>query len=445
MPSATKSLTSRNQWSIETNTAGERSLLERDMAFSIQGNSNAPCVMSVRRAEGIWLEDSDGRRVADLYGNNAHHIGYRHPVLVAALHRQLDQLTLAPRGLTSETSIELGETLARMWGDPNAKVGLTPSGGDANDAAICVAKAATNRYKTISFYDSFHGRNAGALSVGGGYNDRRMLGPVMPGTLKVPPPWRHGDEHLGLDEEDYARHSLNAMRTVFEYERDIAAVVAETIRNYAHVPPDWFWGEVRALCDEYGALMVMDEIATGLGKTGQLFNHERFGFRPDVTTVGKALGGAAMPVAGMIINPDLDLPQESDIGYVTHEKNAMSARAALTTLQIMETAALADRSKSLGEIARVRLDEVASRHASVREVRSAGLMLTLDFRNPSFTRGQAEAFAEATFRACVEGGVLPVFPHAGSITFSMPLVISEEDLSDSIEVIDKSLAVAETH
>ncbi len=444
MQSVTEQLPSRNEWSKTTRSAAERSLLKRDMAFSILGNFNAPCVMSVQSAEGIWLVDAGGRRIADLYGNNAHHIGYRHPVLVEALHRQLDELTLAARGLTSEISIELGETLAAMWGNPSAKVGFTPSGGDANDAAICVAKAATGRYKTISFYDSFHGRNAGALSVGGGYNDRRMLGPVMPGTLKVPPPWRHGGEHLGPDDEAYALHSLNAMRTVFEYERDIAAVVAETIRNSPHVPPDWYWGEVRALCDEYGALMVMDEIATGLGKTGHLFNHERFGFRPDLTTVGKALGGSVMPVAGMIVNPDLDLPTESDLGYVTHEKNAMSARAALTTLQIMRDNALPARAGSLGEIARARLEEIAERHPSVREVRSAGLMLALEFGNGEIEGRPAKEFAEAVFRACVERGVLPVLPYSSSVTLSMPLVIEKSDLLDSIEITESAVAAVES-
>ena len=444
MQSVTNPLPSRNEWSKNTRNAAERSLLERDMAFSILGNFNAPCVMSVQSAEGIWLVDAGGRRIADLYGNNAHHIGYRHPVLVDALHRQLDQLTLAARGLTSETSIELGETLATLWGDPGAKVGFTPSGGDANDAAICVAKAATGRYKTVSFYDSFHGRNAGALSVGGGYNDRRMLGPVMPGTLKVPPPWRHGGEHLGPDEEAYALHSLNVMRTVFEYERDIAAIVAETIRNSPHVPPDWYWGEVRELCDEYGALMVMDEIATGLGKTGYLFNHERYGFRPDITTVGKALGGSVMPVAGMIVNPELDLPKESDLGYVTHEKNTMSARAALTTLQIMHDDALPARARSLGEIARARLEEIAERHSSVREVRSAGLMLALDFGNVSNNGRTAKEFAEAVFRACVDRGVLPVLPYSSSATFSMPLVIEKTDLLNSMEIIDEAVEVVES-
>ena len=443
MLGTTQSLASRNEWSKRTKSAGERALLERDMVFSIAGNNNSPCVMSVRSANGIWLEDASGRRCADFYGNNAHHIGYRHPVLIEALHKQLDQLTFTPRGLTSETSIELGETLPTLWGDPKAKVSLAPSGGDANDAAICVAKASTGRYKTVSFYDAFHGRNSGALSVGGGYSDRRTLGPVMPGTLKVPPPYRHGGEHLGFNEEAYAQHSLDAMRHVFEYERDIAAVVAETIRNNAHPPPDWYWGEVRQLCDAYGALMVMDEVATGLGKSGWLFNHERYGFRPDITTVGKALGGTVMPVAGMIINPGLDLPEDADLGYVTHEKNTMSARAALTTLEILRDDELPDRAKSLGERAYARLEEVREKHSSIREVRSAGLMLALDLKNASPDPIQAKAFTEVFFRACVDGGVLPMFPEGSSVTFSIPLVIDESDLEDSIEVIEEAVQTAE--
>ncbi len=174
------------------------------------------------------------------------HIGYRHPVLIEALHKQLDQLSFTARGLTSETSIELAEALPSMRG-AKAKVSLAPSGGDANDAASCVAKANTGRYKTDSCYDAFHGRSRGTLSVGGHFSDRRNLGPAISGILKVPFPCRHGNEHLGFGEEAYARHALNAMRRVFGYEREIAAVAAETIRNEAHPPPDWYWAEVRVL------------------------------------------------------------------------------------------------------------------------------------------------------------------------------------------------------
>ena len=244
-----------------------------------RGNNNYPCVVSVRNAEAIWLGDAGGKRHADSYGNNALQIGYRHPALIDAQHKQLDQLTFTARGVTSETSIELGEALPSMWG-AKAKVSLAPSGGDANDAASCVAKANTGRYKTDSCYDAFHGRSRGTLSVGSHFSDRRKLGPAIPGILKVPPPYRHGNEHLGFDEEAYARHALNAVRHVFEYEREIAALAAETIRNEAHPPPDWYWAEGRVLCAAYGAPMIMDEIATRLGKTGWSFNRGRRGFGP---------------------------------------------------------------------------------------------------------------------------------------------------------------------
>ena len=183
------------------------------MAFSIAGNNNSPCVMSVRSANGIWLEDASGRRCADFYGNNAHHIGYRHPVLIEALHKQLDQLTFTPRGLTSETSRSSSARYclrSALWGDPKAKVSLAPSGGDANDAAICFRCESQHqgRYKTVSFYDAFHGRNSGALSVGGGYSDRRTLGPVMPGTLKVPPPSGHS---VAVNSRRRLRRSLNSL------------------------------------------------------------------------------------------------------------------------------------------------------------------------------------------------------------------------------------------
>ena len=235
-----------------------------------------------------------------------------------------------------------------------------------------------------------------------------------------------------------------------------AAVVAETIRNNAHPPfPDWYWGEVRASLAGGEHLVMLTAHSNMVAAVwtrsrpawaspdGWLFNHERYGFRPDITTVGKALGGTVVPVAGMIINPGLDLPEDADLGYVTHEKNTMSARAALTTLEILRDDELPDRAKSLGERAYARLEEVREKHSSIREVRSAGLMLALDLKNASPDPIQAKAFTEVVFRACVDGGVLPMFPEGSSVTFSIPLVVDESDLEDSIEVIEAAVQTAE--
>ena len=297
------------------------------------------------------------------------------------------------------------------------RIALAPSGSDAIEIAVCVAKACTGRHKTLSFYDAYHGRSLGALSVGGTYSDREQLEPLVPGALRVPPHYRHGNEELGFDHETYARHSLDAVRAVFEYERDIAAVVGETIRNGAYVPPDWYWPAVRELCDSYGSLLILDEVPTGLGKTGWLFNHERFGIRPDITVIGKALGGAVMPVAGTIVDGRLNLPSDLDLGYFTHEKNPSIDTGGIDDAGNYPGRAFGVAGEDAwGEVAADALESLKAKFASIREVRCAGLMLAIDFGGPAMGRKKAGEFAEMVYRASVDAGVIPLFPAKSTVT-----------------------------
>jgi 4-aminobutyrate aminotransferase len=434
---------SRKEWVYANRSEAEISILERDRSISILGNNNDPSLMVIERAEGVYIENTSGQKFIDLYGNNCHHIGYRHPDLMTALENQMGIATFSGRGFTNQISINLAETLANLWGDRLARVSTAPSGSDAVEIAINIAKAATQKYKTISFYDAYHGRSFGALSIGGRYSDKSMLGPMVPGAIHVPPYFRHGDESLGFDHEPYAQYSLESIRTAFKYEPDIAAVIVEPIRNGAYVPPDWYWPEVRSLCDQYGALLVFDEIPTGLGKTGALFNHTHFNVRPDITVVGKALGGAVLPVAAVIVGPSVSVPIAPNLGYFTHEKNLLSARAALTVLEIIQNYDLISRTINLGSWAKMRLQDLASRCPSVREIRCVGLMAAIDFGPEDGDREFATNFAQLVYRETIDSGVIPILPSGSSMTLSIPLVISQDELAKAIDVVETSIQAVE--
>src|SRR5262249_6777898 len=142
----------------------------------------------------------------------------------------------------------------------------------------------------------------------------------------------------------------------------IACVVAEPIRSNCVVPPDWLWPEVRALCDRFGALLVFDEIPSGLGKTGRFFAHQHFDVRPDAVVFGKALGGGVLPISAVIADARLDVAPELTLGHYTHEKNPMTTRAALTTLQIIDEEGLVDRARRMGDYAAWKIDRLANPH-----------------------------------------------------------------------------------
>lgn len=158
----------RAAWaSKETNTA-TNTLLQRDSDAFLHQALSSPCVSTIARAEGIWIEDTSGRRFMDFHGNSVHHIGYGHPRLVQAIKDQLDNLPFAPRRFTNEPAVALAEKLADIMPGELGKSLFTTGGSDAIEVAMKVARAVTGRHKTISFWDSFHGAGFGAASVGGG-------------------------------------------------------------------------------------------------------------------------------------------------------------------------------------------------------------------------------------------------------------------------------------
>src|SRR5262245_54654716 len=170
-------------------TAEGRKLVEADSRHFLHQAASTPCVSAVRRAAGVWVEEVGGHRFMDFHGNNVHHLGYAHPRLVAALKAQLDELTFSPRRFTNEPAVALARRLGALAPEPLGKVLLAPSGNDAMEIALRLARVATGRYKTVSFWDAYHGAGLAASSVGGERDYRSgRNGPLLAGTEHVAPP-----------------------------------------------------------------------------------------------------------------------------------------------------------------------------------------------------------------------------------------------------------------
>jgi 4-aminobutyrate aminotransferase len=355
----------RARWSA--NLVGTaRAAVDADAAAFLHQSVSTPCLNAIRRAEGIWIEDLQGRRYMDFHGNNVHHIGYGHPRLIAAIKDQLDTLPFSPRRYTNDVAIELAEKLGAISPGDLGKVLFTTGGSDAIEVALKVARAATGRFKTVSFWDAFHGAGFGASSIGGEQLFHSgAIGPLLTGSEHVAPfscyrcPYGYPVPEIGSDgQPDLAPCQMtcaNMVRYVIEKQGDVAAVVAEPLRAVPTIPPPGFWRAVRQACDAAGALLIFDEIPTGLGRTGHMFACTPEGVVPDILVLGKALGGGVLPIAAAIARPDLDVAGAYAIGHYTHEKNPVTARAALTTLQIIEDEGLAERAHVLGARALTRL------------------------------------------------------------------------------------------
>jgi 4-aminobutyrate aminotransferase len=267
------------------------------------------------------------------------------------------------------------------------------------------------------------------------------LGPLLEGAIHVPPFYRQpesdGDE--AVDSPQWANASLDAIRFAFERERDIAAVIAEPIRSTPHIAPSWYWPEVRRLCDKHGALLVFDEIPTGLGKTGKLFSSEHVGTRPDITVLGKALGGGILPLAAVIASSNLDCSPELSLGHYTHEKNPFCARAALTMLQIIEDEGLIQHAAELGAHAMTQIAQMARRQPLVRGARGRGLLFAIAIQ-PAGTAKRLGDIVDSIFWRVLDKGVNLSASEGHDLTVTAPLTISQSELEAGLALIEEAIS-----
>jgi 4-aminobutyrate aminotransferase len=430
----------RRAWAAKHPDRATRDLLARDADAFMHQSLSSPCVSTIAKAEGIWIEDTAGRRYMDFHGNSVHHIGYGHPRLIAAIKDQLDQLPFAPRRFTNEPAVQLAEKLGQIAPGDLSKVLFTTGGSDAVEVALKIARAATGRFKTISFWDAFHGAGFGAASVGGEATFRsHIAGPLMTGAEHVAPfnCYRCPYNHAGPDVCGLACAGM--IDYVLGRETDVAAVIAEPMRAVPVVRPPGFWKQVREACNRHGALLIMDESPTGLGKTGRMFAFEHDDVIPDIVILGKALGGGVLPIAAVIARRELDVCGDFAIGHYTHEKNPVTARAALNTLQIIEDEGLVQRSAELGAHALDRLHAFAPRSPFVGDIRGRGLMLGVEIVEERATKTAAPDRAERIYYRSLAAGLSFKISAGCVLTLSPPLTIAKTDLDRALHIVEQAI------
>ena len=438
----------RAEWQARTLEPQTQALLERDARVFLHQSLSTPCLSAVRRAQGAWLEDTGGRRYLDFHGNNVHHLGYGHPAVKAAIRAQIDDLPFAPRRYTCEPAVTLAERLADIAPSGLEKVLFMPGGSEAVEVALKVARAATGRFKTVSFWDSFHGAGFGAASVGGEQMFRSgPIGPLMPGSEHIAPfaCYRCAYGHASADGTPPVERCQLACASYLEYvlerEGDVAAVVAEPMRAVPYVPPPGYWQRVRDACDRHGALLIFDEIPTGLGKTGRMFACEHDGVVPDIMVLGKALGGGILPLAAVLCQADLDVGGDWAFGHYTHEKNPVMCRAGLATLEVIEGEGLVERTQRLGRHMAERLAKLQTRHSIVGSVRGRGLLHGLELVTDRRSKEPAHDLAESVLYRALDRGLSFKVSLGSVLTLSPPLTITADELDFGLDRLEQALSM----
>lgn len=379
-----------------------------------------------------------GRRYLDFHGNCVHQVGFRNRRVIEAVKAQMEALPFCTRRYTNLPAIKLAKKLAELAPGNLNKVLFAPGGAEAVGMALKLARAATGRFKTISMWDSFHGASLDVISVSGEALFRQGIGPLLPGAEHVPPP---DPAHCPWDcAPECSLQCARYVEYVLEKEGDVGAVIAETVRSTPYIPPREYWQTIRAACDRHGALLILDEIPTGLGRTGKMFVCEHYGIVPDLLVLGKGLGGGIFPLAALIAREDLDVMKEGALGHYTHEKNPVACAAGLATLACLEEDGLLENARIMGEYALEKLKALAEKHAIIGSVRGLGLLLGVELIRDRKTRARAVEEAEQVMYSSLSRGLSFKLMMGNVIQLTPPLTITKDQLDEALNVLDASLA-----
>lgn len=428
----------RKQWLAEKINSETKAWLDEDAKYFLHQSLSTPCLNVFKGCDGIYVEDLQGRRYMDFHGNNVHQVGFRNRRVIDAIKAQLDELPFCTRRYTNIPAIKLAKKLAELAPGHLNKVLFAPGGTSAIGMALKLARAATGRFKTISMWDSFHGASLDAISVGGESIFRQGIGPLLPGTEHVPPPdpsqcpFKCG-EQCSLQCAEYVEY-------VLKKEGDVAAVVAETVRSIPFIPPPDYWKIIRAACDKHGALLILDEIPHGLGRTGRMFTCEHYGIVPDMLVIGKGLGGGVFPLAALLAREDLNVMPDRALGHYTHEKNPVACAAGLATIECIEADGLLENARALGEHALRRIERMKEKYPLVGGGRGLGLLLGIELVKDRQTREPASDAAERVMYRALEKGLSFKVSMGNILTLTPPLTITGEEMGRALGIIEECLA-----
>jgi 4-aminobutyrate aminotransferase len=389
---------------------------------------------------GVYLTLADGRELLDFSAGIATaNTGHCHPKVVEAAHRQIDQLIHACIHVSwYPTYVQLAEKLAELV-PPLGMAFFGNSGAEAIEAALKLARYSTQRPGIIAFQGAFHGRTLGAASVTAKSALRRRYEPLLPAVYHVPYPWCFRCSY-GQRRESCHLECFQALERLLETvvsPDETAAILIEPILGEAgyHVAPDDFLTRLRALCDRYGILLMVDEIQSGMGRTGRMFAWQHVpGFTPDVMTLAKGLA-SGFPLGAVLARPEVMARWEPGAHGSTFGGNPVSCAAALATLEVLEQEKLVRQAALVGEYLHHELDTLMAEAPIIGDVRGRGLMLAAEFVQPD---GRPDpGMLKAVTGRCIDRGLLVIGGglYANVLRVIPPLIVSMEQARAGMTIL----------
>ncbi|MBV9409455.1 MAG: aminotransferase class III-fold pyridoxal phosphate-dependent enzyme [Candidatus Eremiobacteraeota bacterium] len=418
--------------------------------------SGSPPAPVIVRGEGIYLYDADGKRYTDLTsGLISTNLGHGHPSVLAAMHAQVDRLCFSPPNWFNDVRAELAEELIRLtqWGDEGGRAFFTVGGASANEDAIKFARAVTGRTKILTAYRSFHGSGSGSATLTG--ENRRWFNEpntVIPGVVHFWASFPYRSPFFTTDPDEETRRALQHLADVIAAENpaQVAAILIETVvgTNGVIVHSPGYLAGVRALCDQHGILLILDEVMTGFGRTGAAFAGERFGVVPDMITFAKGVTSAYIPLGGVLLRERFartfdDRPVPAGHTYSGH---TLAMATGLATVRAYRDENIYDRvTNGIEPRLRAGLERLRDKHEIIGDVRGIGAFFALEFvsdrktRTPLIPWQGTSPGPMATFSAALKKHGAYAFLRYNILPIAPPLIITDDQIDETIAIVDAAV------
>jgi taurine---2-oxoglutarate transaminase len=407
--------------------------------------------ISVEKAEGIYFWDYEGNRYSDMSSQLVNlNLGFGNKAIGEAIKAQVDQYCFMGPSFGAESRAKLAKKIIELMPDNMGKVFFTNAGADANENAVKMAKMFTGRSKVFSRYRSYHGSTFGAGNLTG-EPTRYPLEPGVPGFVKFFDPYIYREKIAFESEEAATQYYLAKLEEQIEYENPnaIAAIVLETITgsNGVIIPPKGYMPGVRALCDKYGILMIVDEVMTGWCRTGKMFGFEHFDVKPDIVSFAKGVTCGYVPIGGVAVSQKIaDYFDEHLLSCgLTYSGHPLACAAGVACVNYYEENKIAEHVTEVGKVLGEKLEAMKAAHPSVGDVRYIGLFSAVELvkdkktKEPLVPYGRDPEGIMGKILGKLKEQKFMTYTHENMILVSPPLIITEEQLVEELAKLDDVL------
>ncbi len=430
-------------------------LVEKNKQFTFPGWTSTQDwnPISMVRAEGVYFWDADGKKYIDWSSQLVNvNVGHGHPHVIKAIQEQITKISAAHPGVATEPRAVLGEMMAEiMPGDLN-RVFFTLGGAEATENAIKFARLYTGRQKILARYRAYHGATFASMMAGG--DPRRLPNePGVPWIVHIPDPYSYRSPYYRgrtVDEGEAVLGDMIEEIVQFEGPGSIAAILLEGYSGTSGIIQGGqvFWDRIRQICDKYGILLIVDEVMSGFGRTGEWFACQHYGIKPDLMTMAKGLTSGYVPLGAVGISDKIAAHFDTNTywGGLTYGAHPLACAAGVANIEVYKSEKLVENAREMGKLLRAGLMDLAEKHPCVGEVRGTGLLQAMELvknretREPfvGFNKPLTEPMKKAA--AALRNNGMSTYTRWDFIFSAPPLIVTREQIKEGLAIIDKALA-----